>query len=190
MIARWENYFAISYAKQALMKFFITLLFSSHMMACCWGLLGMQYSEANCGGDGVDEKVIDANDPFLVVPGHEGVLASWIVQLYNGKASTDSPCDPVVVYIWSLHFSVMTITSIGYGDISPVQSSISWMRTDGSINWVLRMGMCNGLRSLCFLDVWDSVTECAKSKSASTWHQACSRISHNLSSSLPYNLQY
>ena len=40
MIARWENHITLSYAKQSLVKFFITLLFTSHLMACIWGLLG------------------------------------------------------------------------------------------------------------------------------------------------------
>ena len=46
MLQRWENYISISYAKQSLIKFFIALLFASHLMACVWGLFGKSLRSA------------------------------------------------------------------------------------------------------------------------------------------------
>ena len=43
-------------------------------------LARVEIFQANCGGEGVDEKVIDANDPFVVDPGLEGIHTSWIVR--------------------------------------------------------------------------------------------------------------
>ena len=47
---------------------------------------------------------------------------NWIVTAYKAP-SPDNMCEPFAVYIWSLHWSVMTITSIGYGDFSPQRKS-------------------------------------------------------------------
>ena len=52
MIARWENHITLSYAKQSLLKFFITLLFTSHLMACIWGLLGNFFLDMECDENG------------------------------------------------------------------------------------------------------------------------------------------
>ena len=32
-------------------------------------------------------------------------------------------CSPFVVYLWAMHWSVMSLTSIGYGDITPQRMS-------------------------------------------------------------------
>ena len=39
---------------------------------------------------------------------------NWIVELtLNKMNSPDNACQPSTVYLWSLHWSVMSITSIG-----------------------------------------------------------------------------
>ena len=43
---------------------------------------------------------------------------NWILTAHKSP-SPDNMCEPFAVYIWSLHWSIMTITSIGYGDFSP-----------------------------------------------------------------------
>ena len=47
---------------------------------------------------------------------------NWIAASYKGP-SPDNMCKPYIVYFWALHFSVKTITSIGYGDVAPQQLS-------------------------------------------------------------------
>ena len=49
---------------------------------------------------------------------------SWVVILYHpdtGKHSPDNPCAPLAIYASALHWSLMTVTSIGYGDIVPTR---------------------------------------------------------------------
>merc|ERR1719160_1148872 len=87
-------------------------------MACLWGAVGHLNLHMDCRlGYGIftPDHVITA-DGSVMDNNH-----NWIVTAQKDE-SPDNICDPFVVYMWSLHWSVMTITSIGYGDYSPQRS--------------------------------------------------------------------
>ena len=60
------------------------------------------------------------------------------------QAHPDNACDPATVYVWALHWSVMSITSIGYGDISPTHDVeyvvCSVCMLGGGILWAYLIG--------------------------------------------------
>eukprot|EP00404_Azadinium_spinosum_P002883 CAMPEP_0180421792 /NCGR_PEP_ID=MMETSP1036_2-20121128/3338_1 /TAXON_ID=632150 /ORGANISM="Azadinium spinosum, Strain 3D9" /LENGTH=406 /DNA_ID=CAMNT_0022427077 /DNA_START=1 /DNA_END=1218 /DNA_ORIENTATION=+ len=105
---------SLSFSQQKLVKFTMLLILQSHWMACVWGLVGLTFGKDLCDAEGVR---IDLSDDPLTADD-----VSWVTELFvNGKFSPDSPCIDRHVYIAALHWSVMTVTSIGYGDIIPVR---------------------------------------------------------------------
>ena len=100
------------WTKQKLVRFFIILLLASHWLACVWGFVGHNGTEL-CNANGKAREWKEEPPRGQV---------SWLNTLFlRDKFTSDDPCNPAHVYFISVHFAIMTITSIGYGDISPVR---------------------------------------------------------------------
>jgi len=83
---------AIDYNKLKLSIAFITFILASHWIACVWALLA------------VNEDLGDED--------------TWL--MHAAPANGVVPAGPMEIYLTSLYWSSMTVTSVGYGDILPV----------------------------------------------------------------------
>merc|ERR1719379_1795159 len=106
IIARWEATINLSNATKTLLRSTVILMLGAHWMACTWGYIGREISNEQ------------SND-------NEQLRLSWIDILAQNK-DAGMPVSAHVdmgtsVYVAGIHFAVMTITSIGYGDIVPNQ---------------------------------------------------------------------
>jgi len=100
MLARYEAKLSISYSALSMAKLMVMMIIVSHWVACLWGLLAEL--------EGEDQH-------------------TWLKQAQADKVHGNS-CDdemdcpglggPVNQYAISLYFSVYTLTSVGYGDVS------------------------------------------------------------------------
>lgn len=88
---RWETVLAINYNELNLWKAMIMFGVGSHWIACMWALLATQADE-----------------------GEE----TWLT--HSVPASGQQATLPSEIYLTSLYWSAMTVTSIGYGDVLPV----------------------------------------------------------------------
>lgn len=132
LIRRWQNRISISFASFALGRFLVGIVLASHWMACLWGIVGGALGEPVCKL-GPDSSIPVAVD-------YTGL--SWITSMY--PEHFDNPCDHTRLYAASLHWSVMTITSIGYGDICPTRFeeyvTCAICMLGGSVGWAYIIG--------------------------------------------------
>ena len=94
---RWE----ITYALLRIAKLVCILVFYAHLQACVWGLISS----------------------FLPAP-------TWITEFDASFADLEgngAQPDPMDRYAAALYWSVMTLTSIGYGEMTPVNTTERWL---------------------------------------------------------------
>jgi len=99
LLRRYTDRISVPYASVELVKLIAMLLLASHWMACILGIIKMNVAEPNWFSVRKSEMVTSGYGPLNSV----------------GEQ-----------YVVALHFAVMTVTSIGYGDIVP-QNTVEYM---------------------------------------------------------------
>ena len=97
IFARFENSMTINYGALKLVKFVVGTLFIAHWMACLWHLV----------------KVVEQSRCNWVTDYYFGEC------LYNDADNNDEHVTARSLYFTALYLATMTISTVGYGDVTP-----------------------------------------------------------------------
>lgn len=127
---RWESKMTITYGLLSLLNFFIAVLLMAHWIACVFRMV--VDIEGNMAEDG---------EPY-----------NWMTEVqYRDVPMHKSPI--FHQYVVALYFSIMTLTTIGYGDVVPITHTerivaVICMLTGGGIYAYVVGGVCQVVTSL------------------------------------------
>jgi hypothetical protein len=132
---RWETSISISYSLLSLIKFLVMIVIVGHWLACAWALLHETVCDEQCTEDRGPEKTW---------------LNAW---LSSRPGVMPSPHDR---YTLAMYWSIMTLTSIGYGDIT-AQSYLEYAVSTffmliGAICWAYIIGCTCGIVATLDMD--------------------------------------
>jgi len=124
---RLENEISISFSLQSLIKFSMMVLFGGHWLACVWVMVGLLE-----WGNGNNNWITG----FLDLDG-------------DGVINSPEEVNHFSLYSASLYYAIMTISSIGYGDITPQSTAERWtcicIMLCGSAVWAYVIGNASGI---------------------------------------------
>eukprot|EP00747_Dinoflagellata_sp_TGD_P222835 gnl/TRDRNA2_/TRDRNA2_94510_c0_seq1.p1 gnl/TRDRNA2_/TRDRNA2_94510_c0~~gnl/TRDRNA2_/TRDRNA2_94510_c0_seq1.p1 ORF type:complete len:598 (-),score=77.51 gnl/TRDRNA2_/TRDRNA2_94510_c0_seq1:72-1829(-) len=131
LVHRYEADVGWPFAVIRLLQFAMILGFVSHVMACCWGYVGRQ--------------------PWAHVDEQQ---STWLTALAAAKAADSNAVtsnDAMELYVRALYWAIMTITSVGYGDIVP-QNHVEYVVCTvsmgcGAVLWAYTIGTVCGVMS-------------------------------------------
>ena len=107
LLKRLEEYLQLKGKKEGLfqlIKLIISLLFLAHISACAWHYIGLW------------EKKLGVDNNWLAVKGIES--QKWYIR-YNYDIYLSFKMVFLIRYIYSFYFSIVTMMTVGYGDITP-----------------------------------------------------------------------
>lgn len=151
---RLEASISISYSIQNLVKFTLTLLLVSHWMACAWVLqaqMTIDEAEENMDDEQVGLPLCGDDDGATICTDQRPkVKITWLDTL-----DPDVFHSPFAKYTAAFYWALVTITSVGYGDICPENpSEMRWcvvLILLGAFLWAYIIGSICGV--IATLDV-------------------------------------
>lgn len=148
----------LTFAATALLRYLLLVLMVGHWLACLWGAVGVAaYLEE--GGHMPERMWIT---PIVDNWGDQAGLGSRQGELCTGEAWAPVNflfCYHFEMYTSSLYFSIMTITSIGYGNIVPTSLTEHWvcvlMMLLGASVWAYTIGNASSIIATMGSDLLD-----------------------------------
>jgi hypothetical protein len=125
VLQRWEFKLGIISRTLKAYKLLFTLTMSTHWIACAWALFAtMEPRETYTWASAWIDNEPDVNP--LCLTDQDGMARNGALRnvAADGAEAVTPVCYPVFhLYSVALHFAVMTVTSIGYGDVAPKNHS-------------------------------------------------------------------
>lgn len=119
----------MSYAVIKVLYLIFALSFLAHWQACLWALVSVYMNGAD------DDSPMD----------------TWVSHFTAQEAAKGNTVSPVDLYIAALYWSMMTLTSIGYGDLVPRNSTerllASFYMAISGVTWTYAIGQAAGIAS-------------------------------------------
>jgi len=113
-IAVMETSLGINLKVLKLLKIVASLIFLMHMLGCFWFYLQTNIVAEDCHDPHVNVLVLGQPGE---VPDH---CRTWLTE-YDGGSGFSAPTD--IQYIYSVYWALTTLTTVGYGDITPTNDA-------------------------------------------------------------------